>query len=77
MSTCIFIPHGPEEPCTCNGCWRCDGAHNENYQQEHMGEQTMDMYLIATGGHVMGCTCDIDWDHVYGNHTDICGGYNL
>lgn len=30
-------PHGPDEPCTCDGCWACKG-------------------------HVVGCTCDIDWD---------------
>lgn len=30
-------PHGPDEPCTCDGCHFCDG-------------------------HVVGCTCDINWD---------------
>ena len=30
-------PHGPDDPCTCDGCWAC-------------------------AGHVVGCTCDIDWD---------------
>lgn len=29
-------PHGPTEPCTCEGCWACTG-------------------------HVVECTCDIDW----------------
>lgn len=19
------IPHGPDEPCTCDGCWACEG----------------------------------------------------
>lgn len=19
------VPHGPEEPCTCSGCWACKG----------------------------------------------------
>lgn len=19
------VPHGPDEPCTCPGCWACDG----------------------------------------------------
>ena len=19
------VPHGPEEPCTCDGCWACAG----------------------------------------------------
>lgn len=33
------VPHGPDEPCTCSGCWGCSG-------------------------HVIGCTCDIDWDAV-------------
>ncbi len=32
-----IAPHGPNEPCTCPGCWAC-------------------------AGHVVGCTCDIDWD---------------
>lgn len=30
-------PHGPDEACTCPGCWAC-------------------------AGHIVGCTCDIDWD---------------
>lgn len=33
----VAFPHGPNEPCTCDGCWAC-------------------------AGHVVGCTCDIDWD---------------
>lgn len=32
-------PHGPDEPCTCDGCWCCEG-------------------------HVVGCTCDINWDAI-------------
>ena len=36
-------PHGPDEPCTCNGCWHCTG-------------------------HVVGCTCDIDWDELAEHH---------
>lgn len=35
-------PHGPDEPCTCKGCWACKGAE-------------------------VGCTCDIDWDKLYGH----------
>jgi hypothetical protein len=19
------VPHGPDEPCTCDGCWACEG----------------------------------------------------
>jgi hypothetical protein len=22
---CNCFPHGPEEPCTCDGCWACKG----------------------------------------------------
>lgn len=32
-------PHGPNEPCTCDGCHFCTG-------------------------HVVGCTCDINWDAI-------------
>lgn len=48
LSTCCELgplfepnpaPHGPQEPCTCAGCWACTG-------------------------HVLGCTCDIDWDEL-------------
>lgn len=45
---CKEIPHGPYEPCTCDGCW---------------GDCT---------GRVVGCECDIDWEHVYGRHTIDC-----
>lgn len=23
---CTEIPHGPDEPCTCTGCWFCEGG---------------------------------------------------
>jgi len=36
------VPHGPDDPCTCEGCWACKGAE-------------------------VGCTCDIDWDKLYGH----------
>lgn len=22
---CNCFPHGPDEPCTCEGCWACEG----------------------------------------------------
>jgi hypothetical protein len=25
MSDCDCFPHGPDEPCTCEGCWDCGG----------------------------------------------------
>jgi hypothetical protein len=34
------VPHGPDDPCTCDGCWAC-------------------------AGHVVACTCDIDWNALY------------
>jgi len=24
--SCDQIPHGPDEKCTCTGCWSCDGG---------------------------------------------------
>lgn len=39
------VPHGPDEPCTCDGCWAC-------------------------AGHVVGCTCDVDWERLYAHGTD-------
>lgn len=24
--TCNCYPHGPDEPCTCSGCWACPGG---------------------------------------------------
>lgn len=26
---CVGVPHGPDEPCTCTGCWACKGAELE------------------------------------------------
>lgn len=46
---CTGVPHGPNDPCTCTGCWACPG-------------------------NVLGCTCDIDWECVYGRHDATCGG---
>jgi hypothetical protein len=40
MAEKYVAPHGPDEPCTCEGCWCCRG-------------------------HVVACTCDIDWDKLY------------
>lgn len=71
MAGCTQIPHGPYEECTCDGCPTCDAQYNENLQVP--GQPTMDMWMIATGGHVMGCDCDIDWEHVYGRHSMDCG----
>lgn len=65
-SECRGVPHGPDEPCTCDGCWGCDRQYNENYDKEHAGEFRPDMFFSAVGGHVPGCTCDIDWECVYG-----------
>jgi hypothetical protein len=25
MNTCDCFPHGPDEACTCDGCWACEG----------------------------------------------------
>lgn len=38
------FPHGPAEPCTCDGTTR-DGSR-----------------CVCWPGHVVGCTCDIEWD---------------
>jgi hypothetical protein len=26
MTGYYVVPHGPDEPCTCAGCWDCKGA---------------------------------------------------
>lgn len=65
-SWCVGVPHGPDEPCTCSGCWSCDAKYNDNYDKEHVGEFRPDMFF-SSGGHVTGCTCDIEWECVYGN----------
>lgn len=73
MAGCKEIPHGPHEPCTCDGCWACDMQYNANYDEAHAGEFRPDMFFTAPHGHVQGCDCDIDWEHVYGRHTIDCG----
>lgn len=37
------MPHGPDEPCTCDGT-------------------TINGDACVCPGHVLGCTCDIDWE---------------
>lgn len=69
-------PRGAGDTCSCNGCRGCDFQYNENYQNAHIGQPTMDMWLCAPGGHVTGCTCDIDWECVYGRHRRICFTYD-
>lgn len=69
-SGCVYIPHGPDEACTCTGCWACQESAREWLDLPDTPENC----LIGLSGRVIGCSCDIDWEHVYGNHTSTCGG---
>jgi hypothetical protein len=47
------MPHGPNEPCTCDGL-AIDGSP--------CGAMLEGQQCGAAGGHLLGCPCDIDWE---------------
>jgi hypothetical protein len=49
MPECTCFPHGPDEPCTCDGY----AASPPNPPGTK---------CTCWPGHVVGCTCDIEWD---------------
>jgi len=56
MSGCDCYPHGPDEPCTCDGCGGC-----EQEALKILGNSPVAKWF-GSKGHVLGCTCDINWD---------------
>lgn len=55
------IPHGPNEPCTCDGTARDGSPCGATFDGQTCG---------AVGGHLLGCTCDIAWDTAYELHDE-------
>lgn len=67
--SCDGVPErGPDDKCTCDGCWFCI-----RMAVKVLGDFPV-VRWFGSQGHISGCTCDVDWECMYGRHNSTCGG---